>query len=116
MNLTDVHARLVAADKPLMDKTASLRKQAEEEDAAGRIMARGFADELRKLAEDDSSGVDGDANYTAGGPMYGHGGGVHDKAKGGGYAPGKGLPPKTPPSAKRKPKDKHEKAPANLED
>jgi hypothetical protein len=55
-----------------------IKKTAEDADSVGRIMAIGFAQELRKLAEEDGSGdgVDGNANFTAGGPMYGHGKGV----------------------------------------
>jgi len=41
--ITEVYEKLAAADE-------ELRKVAQEEDAAGRIMARGFADELHKLA------------------------------------------------------------------
>lgn len=58
-----------------------LKKTAEDADSVGRIMALGFARELVKLAEMDDDGgggdgVDGNANFTAGGPMYGHGKGV----------------------------------------
>lgn len=35
----------------LEDQDEEMQKQAAEEDAAGRIMARGFMDELNKLAE-----------------------------------------------------------------
>jgi hypothetical protein len=50
-NLTDIHNQLSAADQVYLEKRAEQIKIAEEEDAAGRIMARGFADELTKLAE-----------------------------------------------------------------
>jgi len=50
-NLTDIHNQLSAADQVYLEKHAEQIKIAEEEDAAGRIMARGFADELTKLAE-----------------------------------------------------------------
>jgi len=49
-NLTDVYNQLSAADAVYLEKHAAQVKIAEEEDAAGRIMARGFADELTKLA------------------------------------------------------------------
>jgi hypothetical protein len=49
-NLTDIHNQLSAADQVYLEKRAEQIKIAEEEDAAGRIMARGFADELQKLA------------------------------------------------------------------
>jgi len=49
-NLTDIHNQLSAADQVYLEKHAEQIKIAEEEDAAGRIMARGFADELTKLA------------------------------------------------------------------
>jgi len=49
-NLTDIHHQLSAADQVYLEKRAEQIKIAEEEDAAGRIMARGFADELSKLA------------------------------------------------------------------
>lgn len=48
-NLTDVHNQLSAADRVHLEKRAEQIKIAEEEDAAGRIMARGFADELASL-------------------------------------------------------------------
>jgi len=40
---------LVPRDEELQKQASQLTKQAEEEDAAGRIMARGFADELNRL-------------------------------------------------------------------
>lgn len=49
-NLTEVHEKLAATDTTLRSQEEELVKQAEEEDAAGRIMARGFTDELNKLA------------------------------------------------------------------
>jgi len=49
-NLTDIHHQLSSADQVYLEKQAEQYKIAEEEDAAGRIMARGFADELQKLA------------------------------------------------------------------
>lgn len=50
-NLTDIHNQLSVADQVYLEKRAEQIKIAEEEDAAGRIMARGFADELTKLAQ-----------------------------------------------------------------
>lgn len=50
-NLTDIHNQLSAADQVYLEKRAEQIKIAEEQDAAGRIMARGFADELTKIAE-----------------------------------------------------------------
>lgn len=51
-SLTDVYETISAADAELLEKQAAHIKQAEEEDAAGRIMARGFMDELHKLAQE----------------------------------------------------------------
>ncbi|KKK89286.1 hypothetical protein LCGC14_2734630 [marine sediment metagenome] len=49
-NLVDVHAKLSVADEAL-EKQASVEfEKLAEEDAAGRIMARGFMDELHRLA------------------------------------------------------------------
>lgn len=50
-SLTELYQHLSAGDAEILEKQAAMIKQAEEEDAAGRIMARGFADELSKLAE-----------------------------------------------------------------
>lgn len=49
-NLTDVYNRISAADAEILEKQATIKIADDEEDAAGRIMARGFADEFRKLA------------------------------------------------------------------
>ena len=49
--LTDLYNQaIVPMDEELEKQATELVKQAEEEDAAGRIMARGFADEMNKLA------------------------------------------------------------------
>jgi len=49
--LTDLYNQaIVPMDVELEKQATELVKQAEEEDAAGRIMARGFADEMNKLA------------------------------------------------------------------
>jgi len=50
MGLAEVHAELSRADQVLMEKHAVEMEKVAEEDAAGRIMARGFAEELCKLA------------------------------------------------------------------
>ena len=55
-SLADVYDQLNAADQPYLEKRAALQKQAEEDHFAGRIMARGFMDELVKLAEKPSAG------------------------------------------------------------
>jgi len=59
--LTEVYEKLASVDptikEQLEQQATELEKTAEEEDAAGRIMARGFADELQKIAV-DASGLD----------------------------------------------------------
>lgn len=50
MSLVDVLSQLEQADE-------EMSKLAAEEEAAGRIMARGFVDELNKLAEDTASWI-----------------------------------------------------------
>lgn len=84
-SLTDVYNQVASKDEELEKQAAELVKQAEEEDAAGRIMARGFADELHKLAgeEDPTAGI----NYgPKGGQFKGPGGSVAS----GGYSTGGG--------------------------
>lgn len=49
-SITEIYESLSARDAVLLEKQAAQFKLAEEEDAAGRLMARGFADELSKLA------------------------------------------------------------------
>jgi hypothetical protein len=49
-NLTDVYNQFASIDDELEKQAFEMVKQAEEEEFAGRIMARGFADELNKLA------------------------------------------------------------------
>jgi hypothetical protein len=51
MSLTDVLAQLEQVDEEMSKEAELLEKVAREEEAAGRIMARGFMDELDKLAE-----------------------------------------------------------------
>lgn len=50
-SLTEIYEQLSVKDNELEKQAAELLKQAEEEDAAGRIMARGFAAELNSLIE-----------------------------------------------------------------
>jgi hypothetical protein len=107
--LTDLYNNaIVPMDQELEKQAAELWKQAEEEDAAGRIMARGFADELNKLAEGpalpsggfrpSSGGRRGAATETpkgaAGSPSFGRGSSV---TPGGNITPPK---PKAPPAPK----------------
>ena len=49
--LTDVYNQFSSIDEQLEKQASKMVKQAEEEEFAGRIMARGFADEMSKLAE-----------------------------------------------------------------
>lgn len=50
--LTDLYnEQIVPLDQELEKQASEMIKQAEEEEFAGRIMARGFADEMNKLAE-----------------------------------------------------------------
>jgi len=49
-SMTEIYETLSAKDAELLEKQAAIKIAEEEEDAAGRIMARGFADELAKLA------------------------------------------------------------------
>lgn len=48
--LTEIHEKLAAADNVIAAENYELQKEAAEEEAAGRITARGFYDELSKLA------------------------------------------------------------------
>ena len=50
MSLVDVLEQLESVDEEMEKEASELEKIAAEEDAAGRIMARGFMDELNKLA------------------------------------------------------------------
>lgn len=51
MSLANLHQRLDSKDRELLEKQAAEEYQRGEEMAAGKIMARGFYDELSKLAE-----------------------------------------------------------------
>jgi len=67
-SLTELYNEaIVPLDAELEKQAAELIKQAEEEDAAGRIMARGFADELNKLAETPKLPVMRQPNFSIGG-------------------------------------------------
>lgn len=50
-SLTDVYNQVASKDVELEKQAAEMIKEAEEQDAAGRIMARGFADELAQLSK-----------------------------------------------------------------
>jgi len=52
-SLTDIYQSLSGRDAELLEKQAEEIKVAEEQEFAGRITARGFADELNKLAEEE---------------------------------------------------------------
>jgi hypothetical protein len=75
-SLTDIYNRISAQDAGLLEKRAAIIKEAEEQDAAGRIMARGFADELHKIAQ------------TFGGAPSGNIGGPAETIKSGPYRTG----------------------------
>lgn len=51
MGLTEVYEKLAAADKVIETQHDEEMSKLGEEDAAGRIMARGFADELDSLTK-----------------------------------------------------------------
>ena len=53
MSLADFHAAMEENDHEMTKEAEGLEKLAAEEDAAGRIMARGFMDEMNKIAELD---------------------------------------------------------------
>lgn len=50
-SLREIHQSISARDAEYLEKQAAAIKIAEEEDAAGRIMARGFADEALRMAK-----------------------------------------------------------------
>jgi hypothetical protein len=54
ITLTYIYNQISAQDAQLLEKQAEVLKIAEEHDAAGRIMARGFADELHKIAQGET--------------------------------------------------------------
>ena len=54
MSLADMYEKIAAADQEIeeqYEELSDVEKTAAEYDAAGRIMARGFMDELNKLAQ-----------------------------------------------------------------
>lgn len=51
MGLADLHKNLSSRDQEILEKKAAEEYQRQEEAACGKIMARGFMDELSKLAE-----------------------------------------------------------------
>ena len=52
MSLSELYESMAAHDEDLVKQAQEHEKLAAEENAAGRIMARGFMDELHKLAGD----------------------------------------------------------------
>jgi hypothetical protein len=52
MSLADLYNAMEANDHEMVKEAEELEKIAAEEEAAGRIMARGFMDELNKLAQE----------------------------------------------------------------
>lgn len=50
MSLADLYEVMASNDEEMSKEASELEKIAAEENAAGRIMARGFMDELNKLA------------------------------------------------------------------
>ena len=79
-DLTDVYTRMSEHDRVLLEKHAQVKLAEAEEDAAGRIMARGFADELTKLAADTGGNFGGPTETIKSAPMSTGGG-----ATGGGF-------------------------------
>lgn len=51
MGLADFHEKLAQVDEATRQEALEAEKVAADEDAAGRILARGFMDELDKLAQ-----------------------------------------------------------------
>lgn len=66
MSLVDIHNRISSADQQLEKQAEAEMQKWAEEDAAGRIMARGFMDELNKLAQGWPSGASHPAEAKAG--------------------------------------------------
>lgn len=81
-SLQDVYNQIASQDAELEKQASELIKQAEEEDAAGRITARGFADELSKLAAHHAATQAKLAGYDAGASSFDTG------PKGGAFKPG----------------------------
>lgn len=72
--LTDVYGKMNESDQVLLEKLAQEKLAEEEEDAAGRIMARGFANELQKIAQDMGGGNFGGPTETIKSPPMSTGG------------------------------------------
>jgi len=70
-NLTEVYNQFASIDEQLEKQASAMVKQAEEEQFAGRIMARGFADELNKLAQAPQFGSAGMQGIQGAGPARG---------------------------------------------
>ena len=51
MSLTELYDQISSADNELQKEAEEMDKLAAEEEAAGRITARGFMDELQKMAQ-----------------------------------------------------------------
>lgn len=51
MSLANLHQSLAVRDREILEKKAAEEYQRGEEEACGQIMARGFMDELTKLAD-----------------------------------------------------------------
>ena len=85
--LTDLYnQQLVPLDQELEKQASAMVKQAEEEEFAGRIMARGFAAELNKLAAPDPYKLKYDAKARGSMSSAMMGGSRTSKAPGGGAA------------------------------
>lgn len=54
MSLANLYEKLTSTDEEMAKEAEEHEKVAAEEEAAGRITARGFMDELNKLAAADS--------------------------------------------------------------
>jgi hypothetical protein len=52
MGLADLYEKLASIDEEVANEMSETEKLAAEHDAAGRIMARGFADELNKISQE----------------------------------------------------------------
>ena len=50
MGLTEFYTQMVSEEEEHVKQASDMEKMAAEEEAAGRIFARGFVDELNKLA------------------------------------------------------------------
>jgi len=92
-DLTDVLNLLNDKDQVILEKQAQVKLAEAEEDAAGRIMARGFADELTKLAGDTGGNFGGPTETIKSAPMNTGGGNT-----GGGFGGMQKKKPVVPPA------------------